>query len=355
MIADKAGGIIVEFTMGKHQNLGYNPNQWPLKNGRRPESSKPVVSFKDAKNVQSSMPETLHSKNLPESAPAQASSPDSRLERQREVALSYECALGDQQRPGRVHFAWATCIITLGTCGIWCVTAYQVALTAHAHTLRAIVANVLANSEDARVLLAFGAKYNPAIQDGQYWRLVTATFLHANILHVSLNMLNLLLFGLFSERIFGHTRFVLIYLLTGICGNLASFVFAPTEISIGASGAIFGLVGAYCIFILVHRLAFRHQGITALGWLILVVGINLGLGFVTPNVDNYAHIGGLLSGCLLGWCFTPFYKINPAVNTLNGSVMLTDIHSLTRRWPLALLLIVLTLLSAIITIHFVGG
>jgi hypothetical protein len=119
--------------------------------------------------------------------------------------------------------------------------------------------------------------------------------------------------------------------------------------------ALFGLVGAYSTFILVHRQAFRSHGITALGWLILVIGMNLGLGFVVPHGDKYTHVGGLLSGCLLGWFFPPFSQVNPVAIAQNGPSMLTDIPSLKRRWPLALLLIALTVLSAIIALPFVGG
>lgn len=275
-----------------------------------------------------------------------------RLERLRGVRASYQRATQKQNGKGWLaNVPWITWIVTLVTCGLWCITAYQVALHAGAQSWRDVLASVFSNSENGDVLLAFGAKYNPAIIQGQYWRLVTPIFLHANILHLGLNMLNFFILGPIVERIFGHIRFALIYLLTGIASALASFVFAPQEISVGASGAIFGLVGAYSIFILAHRLAFRHGGITALAWLILVIGLNLALGFVIPNVDNYAHVGGLLSGCLLGWFFTPFYR----VTIQDGQPVLADAHSLKRRWPLALLTIVLTVLIAIIAIHFVGG
>lgn len=276
---------------------------------------------------------------------------DTRMERRREVRTSYQRALGNQSKPGLANFPWVTWIIMLLTCGIWCVTAYQVARNAGAHTFKDVLANVFANSEDSNVLIAFGAKYNPAIKDGQYWRLVMPIFLHAYILHLALNMVNFFILGLIAERVFGHLRFALIYLLAGTISILTSFIFAPQEVSVGASGAIFGLVGAYSAFILMHRRAFRYNGIMALGWLILVIGINLGLGFVIPNVDNYAHLGGLLSGCLLGWFLTPYY----IVTTQAGLPMLADVHSLKRRWPLALLLIVLTVFSAIIAIHLVGG
>jgi rhomboid protease GluP len=124
----------------------------------------------------------------------------------------------------------------------------------------------------------------------------------------------------------------------------------PQEVSVGASGAIFGLVGAYSIFVLIHRRAFPRSGIPALLWLVIVIGINLSIGLFVTNVDNYAHVGGLLSGCLLGWWFTPLYRLAP-----DGSGKLIDAHSLARRWPLALLTIIGTMILAIIALHFGGG
>lgn len=350
----KADGNIAEFPMGKRRNLGYNlaiSSEKCLDTGNQVKR----LSKETEKDVQNPMPKASTSGNTHKSTLALAPSPDLQRERRQRIVFSYQWALGKQQKSRLAAFPWATLLFLLLTCGIWCVTAYQVALNAGARTFQEVLANVFANSEDANVLIAFGAKYNPAIHNGEYWRLLTAVFLHANLLHVGLNMLNFLFLGLIVEHIFGHLRFVLIYVLTGIISTLASFVFAPQEISVGASGAIFGLVGAYSVFILVHRQAFPYHGITALGWLILVIGINLGLGFVIPNVDNYAHVGGLLSGCLLGWFFTPFSTVNPVANAQNRPSMPTDIHSLKRRWPLALLFIVLTLCSAIIAIHLVGG
>ncbi len=242
-------------------------------------------------------------------------------------------------------------MITLICIAMWCLTAYQVALAAGAHGVHDILANVFSNSQNADVLVAYGAKYNDAIIQGQYWRFVTPIFLHANLLHIGLNMLNLVVLGIVIERIFGHLRFLLIYLVTGVISIIASFYFMPQEVSIGASGAIFGLVGAYSIFVLVHRRAFPRGGIPALIWLVVIIGLNLGLGLIIPNVDNYAHVGGFVSGCILGWCFTPFYLLQ----TGEGKAVLTDMHSLSRRWPLALLTIAVTTLLAIIAVHFIGG
>jgi len=270
----------------------------------------------------------------------------------RRIQLSYSTAI---TRHKKLHWteavSWFTWIIALITFAIWCLTAYHVALAAGAHSLHDVLANAFSNSQNGDVLIAYGAKYNQAILDGQYWRFVTPIFLHANILHMSLNMLNLIVLGVFVERIFGHLRFLLIYLLTGVISIIASFYFAPEEISVGASGAIFGLVGAYSIFVFIHRKAFRRGGILALSWLVLIIGINLGIGLIIPNVDNYAHVGGFLSGCILGWFFAPFYVLQSE----EGKTILIDVHSLTRRWPLALLAIAATGLFAIIAVHFIGG
>ena len=272
--------------------------------------------------------------------------------------MSYQKALSQYRSVhGLSRISWVTWGVVTGTIIIWCVTAYQFALATGAHNAHDIIAAVMNNAINIQdkdnnalssVLIAFGAKDNDLILQGQYWRFVTPIFLHANLLHVSLNMLNLAVLGVFLERLVGHMRFLLIYVITGIVSIIASFYFMPQEISVGASGAIFGLVGAYSVFVLMHRRAFRKGGIPALLWLIIVIAGNLSIGFFVPNVDNYAHLGGLLSGCLLGWWFTPLY-------TLTKDTTLIDKHSLSRRWPLALLTIAGTLILAIIARLLIGG
>lgn len=272
--------------------------------------------------------------------------------------MSYQRALSHYKSVhGLSRVSWVTWGVVTATIIIWCVTAYQFALATgvhNAHDIIAVILNNAVNIQDkdndalSNVLIAFGAKDNDLIIQGQYWRFVTPIFLHANLLHVSLNMLNLAVLGVFLERLVGHMRFLLIYLITGIVSIIASFYFMPQEISVGASGAIFGLVGAYCVFVLMHRRAFRKGGFPALLWLIIVIAGNLSIGFFVPNIDNYAHVGGLLSGCLLGWWFTPLY-------TLTQDNTLIDKHSLSRHWPLVLLTIAGTLILAIIARLFIGG
>jgi membrane associated rhomboid family serine protease len=279
-----------------------------------------------------------------------------RTSRKLRTLLSYQTALYQYKKlHGLARISWGTWLIVSLTIAIWCITAYQVAVLSGAHTLFAILANIMNNAVDIKdndalstVLINYGAKDNDLIVQGQYWRFVTPIFLHANLLHVGLNMLNLAVLGVFLERLVGHLRYLLIYFVTGIVSIIASFYFMPQEISVGASGAIFGLVGAYSIFVLMHRRAFPKHGIPALLWLLFVIGVNLGIGLFVPNVDNYAHIGGLLSGCLLGWWFTPLYTLSP-------NKTLVDTHSLARRWPLALLTIASVLLLAILARLLMGG
>lgn len=271
--------------------------------------------------------------------------------------VSYRSALSAYRTRHRwLRIPWATWIITLGTTLYWCFTAYQTGLMAGAKSIQAVISNIISNAIDVQpasenaltnVLIMYGAKENHLISQGQYWRFVTPIFLHVNFLHVGLNMLNLLLLGIFLERLMGSARFVFIYVITGVISVVASFYFAPDVISVGASGAIFGLVGAYSIFVLIHRRAFRNGGAFALLWLVVIIGINLGIGLVIPNVDNSAHIGGLLSGCLLGWLFAPLY-------TQTTAHALVDTHRLTRRWPLAVLTMLGTLLLAIIALYLNG-
>ncbi len=278
------------------------------------------------------------------------------VSRKLRTQISYETALHQHSSArGISRVAWATWSITIGTVLVWCFTAYKVALASGARSLQSIIGNVMNNAVNIQdndaltnVLIQYGAKENTRILQGQYWRFITPIFLHANLLHVGLNMLNLVILGVFLERLVGHWRFLYIYLLTGIVSIISSFYFMPQEVSVGASGAIFGLVGAYSIFVLVHRRAFRNGGIPTLLWLVIVIGGNLSIGLLIPNVDNYAHIGGLISGCILGWLFTPLYTLSPRK-------ALIDKHSLARRWPLALMTIIVVLILAIIAIHFIGG
>ncbi len=150
----------------------------------------------------------------------------------------------------------------------------------------------LAGLEQAGML--FGAKINQLIMDGQYWRFITPVFLHAGLAHIAVNSYSLYALGPVVEILYGRTRFLIIYLTAGIVGNVASFAFSPYP-SVGASGAIFGLLGAI-LFTLFKN---RHILKTSYGIGILAtILINISYGFTHSGIDNYAHLGGLVGGFL---------------------------------------------------------
>lgn len=152
------------------------------------------------------------------------------------------------------------------------------------------------------VPLTWGANFGPATQDGQWWRLLTAMFIHFGILHLSLNMWALWDVGRLVERLYGRWRVGLIYLGSGVVGNLLSLVLQGNRaVSGGASGAIFSLYGALLVFLWrerrqVERGEFRWLFAAAAVFTLLM----LGMGLLLPGIDNAAHGGGLLAGALLG-------------------------------------------------------
>lgn len=156
-------------------------------------------------------------------------------------------------------------------------------------------------SADPEVIRAFGAKDNALInQQHQYWRLVTAIFIHIGFLHFLLNNYALWIIGQEIERLYGSARFVVLYLLTGVVGSLASYTFNPNAQSAGASGAIFGLFGVMATFAFRYRKELPERLATDIRRRILpVIAINLIFGFSVRIVDNAAHIGGLLAGVVL--------------------------------------------------------
>ena len=170
-------------------------------------------------------------------------------------------------------------------------------------------------SENSDTLIAFGAKVNELIDQGQVWRLLTAMFLHIGIIHLAVNQYSLYAVGTLLERFMGATRFAILYVLAGLCGSLASYWFSPNAISAGASGAIFGLLGALGIFFLLHRRLFGPAGNRMLANIVAVAAINLVLGASFAGIDNFAHVGGLLGGVALGALLTPRYEI---MRDLNG-------------------------------------
>lgn len=155
-----------------------------------------------------------------------------------------------------------------------------------------ILMEIVGSSESTATLVEFGAKYNPYIIQGEWWRFITPIFIHIGFLHLALNSMALYYLGTSVERIYGSVRFFAIYLFAGFAGAVASFVF-NTTVSAGASGAIFGCLGALLYFgISNKKLFFRTMGMN----IIVLLIVNLAFGFIMPGIDNAGHIGGLIGG-----------------------------------------------------------
>ncbi len=195
----------------------------------------------------------------------------------------------------------------------------------------------LGGSSNTEVLIRMGAKVTPLIAAGEYWRLFTSMFLHIGLMHLAFNGYALLAIGTELERLFGHGRFLAIYLLSGLMGSLASYAFSYS-LAAGASGAIFGLIGALGAFFAIHRERLGAWGRNRLINIAFLIALNLFLGFTQPGIDNLAHIGGLLAGLGLGWAMTPSYKLDPV------RMQVVDRNQPSRYWP-ALVLAVGVLVS----------
>jgi rhomboid protease GluP len=154
---------------------------------------------------------------------------------------------------------------------------------------------------------ALGMKSNELIISGQYWRLFTPIFLHGSIIHIGFNMYALNILGKRVERFFGSRRFLGLYLIAGITGNVFSFIFTSAP-SLGSSTAIFGLLGAEGIFIYQHRKLFGEQFRVALRQIIQVAAINILIG-LSPGIDNWGHIGGLIGGAVFTWFGGPLFSV----------------------------------------------
>ncbi len=195
-------------------------------------------------------------------------------------------------------------------------------------------------SESPEVLLQFGAMFGPLIASGEYWRLFTAMFLHVGILHLAFNAFGLLIFGRLVEGIYGPVRFALIYLLAGLFGSVASYLLNSIAIGAGASGAIFGVLGALAAFFLARREMLGEMGRQNLTGLAVIAAFNLIFGFTQPGIDNWAHMGGLAGGFAIGMALAPNYRRVDDVFGLGGRVV--DVNSLARSFwvvPVAVVLL----------------
>ena len=173
-------------------------------------------------------------------------------------------------------------------------------------------------SNHVGTLLKFGANYKPFIELGEVWRLLTSAFLHIGLLHLLCNMYALYVIGPQLESFFGKTKFLIIYIFSAVCGNLFSDIFS-ISISAGASGAIFGLLGALLYFGYHYRV---YLGSVMKSQIIPIILLNLFIGFTLSGIDNAAHIGGLIGGVFSAMAMGVKYKTTK-FEQINGYIIST--------------------------------
>lgn len=195
---------------------------------------------------------------------------------------------------------------------------------------------------DIRALVDLGAKVNPYIAQGEVWRLFTATLLHDGIIHLMFNLYALFALGPMLEAYVGPRRFLIIYLLGGLFGSLLSYAFSQS-VAVGASGAIFGIIGATTVYFFRYRNNFGAQGRAILQNMIVVIVINLIFGLSAGYIDNWGHIGGLLGGALVALGIMPQYETPSVVRY--GAQPLEEVKRQRWEWIWAI----------ICTLVFIGG
>jgi membrane associated rhomboid family serine protease len=160
-----------------------------------------------------------------------------------------------------------------------------------------VLGGVHYSSPETLDLLSWGASYPPNIVRGEYVRLLSATFIHIGFFHLAVNMWCLYQLGYLAERLFGNTAFIIIYLISGLGGSVAACLWTPYITTAGASGAVFGLGGAWLAFVLIQKKAlpkmFYQNSINNIGFFL---GLNFIIGFSVPGISNAGHFGGLVAG-----------------------------------------------------------
>jgi rhomboid protease GluP len=155
-------------------------------------------------------------------------------------------------------------------------------------------------------LLALGANFRPAVLDGEIWRLITSMFIHGGLMHIAGNIFGLWLVGMLLEPGLGRTRFAVCYFVCGVGGSIASVVWHPATVSIGASGAIVGLWGVLLGLSILQRKKGSFRKNDLIKFVLFILGYNLLFGLIVGGIDNAAHLGGLICGILIAALDTIF-------------------------------------------------
>lgn len=190
-----------------------------------------------------------------------------------------------------------------------------------------------------RDAIRWGSDYGPLTTSGQWWRLVTAVFVHLGMVHVVMNMYALYQAGRIAERLFGSLRFTLLYLFAGVAGGMASELWNPQVNSAGASGAIFGVFGALLAFMTRRHLRASAPGLVPAGISLMIFGsYSLIYGFSHQGVDNAAHVGGLAGGFAMGLALSRPLTIPSRATTGWGQIATAFLGGLialaATAWPL---------------------
>ncbi len=192
-------------------------------------------------------------------------------------------------------------------------------------------------------LVRLGAKFDYAISQGEYWRLLSATFMHIGIIHLILNLVGLFIFGRLIEKEFLRFRYVIIYLFSGISSSIFSYWSGSAFINIeditycnqgvglgsigaGASGAIFGLLGCYAAFLMINKNVLGSNARESLVSIGVLVFINVVYGATATNIDQVAHVSGLMCGFAIGWLLSPAKQMIILPDSLVDKSILVSIN-----------------------------
>jgi len=152
-----------------------------------------------------------------------------------------------------------------------------------------------ATSRGSGTIIQDGALYGPDVADGEYWRLVTSGFLHAGFIHIAFNMYFLYALGTQLEPAVGKARFAVLYFTSLLCGSFGALLLSPDTFTVGASGAVFGLMGGAVIALRARGINPRDTG------LVMLIVLNLGITLIIPGISIGGHLGGLIGGAVAGF------------------------------------------------------
>jgi rhomboid protease GluP len=189
------------------------------------------------------------------------------------------------------------------------VTYAIIGFTVFVYILQLLSATLTGSSSNIGLLELYGARINQYIRAGELWRLITPVFLHGSPAHIFFNMYALLSIGSLLEKHYGHARFAILYFIGAFTGNVFSFLFgSENAYSVGASTAVFGLIAAEAIFFYQNRALFGSYARQALSNTGVIIVLNLVIS-LTPGIDGWGHLGGLLGGAIFAWFASPIWQV----------------------------------------------